>query len=131
MSIQKKNNLMEITQTKSYELGRNLGIMARQFAAWRNDCPIKSFEKSYVGNLSRRISSIDELVKFSGFINEKLVIHERLYPDVKNAYLELVGLVKEFKGEKYSKHNCALGFFETYYVSGKKNENQVESSLDN
>ncbi|MBN1990035.1 MAG: hypothetical protein JW783_11600 [Bacteroidales bacterium] len=131
MSIQKKNNLMEITQTKSYELGRNLGIMARQFAAWRNDCPIKSFEKSYVGNLSRRISSIDELVKFSGFINEKLVIHERLYPDVKNAYLELVGLVKEFKGEKYSKHNCALGFFETYYASGKKNENQVESSLDN
>lgn len=131
MSIQKKNKLMEITQTKSYALGRNLGIMARQFAAWRNDCPIKSFEKSYVGNLSRRISSIDELVKFSGFINEKLVIHERLYPDVKNAYLELVGLVKEFKGEKYSKHNCALGFFETYYASGKKNESQAESNSDN
>jgi hypothetical protein len=131
MSIQKNNNLMEITQTKSYALGCNLGIMARQFAAWRNDCPIKSFEKSYVGNLSRRISSIDELVKFSGFINEKLVIHERLYPDVKNAYIELVGLVKEFKGEKYSKHNCSLGFFETYYASGKKSETQTENNPDN
>jgi hypothetical protein len=128
MSIQKNNNLMEITQTKSYALGRNLGIMARQFAAWRNDCPIKSFEKSYVGNLSRRISSIEELVKFSGFINEKLVVHERLYPDVKNAYIELVGLVKEFKGEKYNKHNCSLGFFETYYASGKKVENQTENN---
>lgn len=116
MNIQKNNNLMKITKTKSYALGKSLGIMARQFAAWRDDCPIKSFEKSYVGNLSRRITTIDELVKFSGFINEKLTIHGRLYPDVKNAYLQLVEIINLFEGEKYSRHNCALGFFESYYA---------------
>jgi len=124
MNIQKSNHLMKITETKSYALGENLGIMARQFAAWRNDCPIKSFEKSYVGNLSRRITSLDELVKFSGFLNEKLTMHDRLYPDVKKAYIELVDLIRNFEGEKYSKHNCALGFFESYYGSIKKEENK-------
>ena len=124
MNIQKNNNLMKITQTKSYALGKNLGIMARQFAAWRDDCPIKSFEKSYVGNLSRRITTIDELVKFAGFINEKLTIHDKLYPDVKNAYLQLVETIDLFEGEKYNKHNCALGFFESYY--GKKESTNEE-----
>ncbi len=121
MNIQKNNNLMKITETKSYALGKNLGIMARQFAAWRDDCPIKSFEKSYVGNLSRRITTIDELVKFSGFLNEKLTIHDRLYPDVKTAYLQLVETINIFEGEKYNRHNCALGFFESYY--GRTNAN--------
>lgn len=126
MNIQKNDNLMKITETKSYALGKNLGVMARQFAAWRNDCPIKSFEKSYVGNLSRRITTIDELVKFSGFINEKLTIHGRLYPDVKKAYLQLVEIINLFEGEKYSRHNCALGFFESYY--GRMNSNNEQQN---
>ncbi|WP_321317965.1 hypothetical protein [Labilibaculum sp.] len=126
MNIQKNNNLMKITETKSYALGKNLGIMAEQFAAWRKDCPIKSFEKAYVGNLSRRITTIDELVKFSGFINEKLTIHGRLYPDVKNAYLQLVETINLFEGEKYNRNNCALGFFESYY--GKTNSNNEQQN---
>ncbi len=126
MNIQKNNNLMKITKTKSYALGKNLGIMGRQFAAWRDDCPIKSFEKSYVGNLSRRITTIDELVKFAGFINEKLTIHGKLYPEVKTAYLQLVETINVFEGEKYNRHNCALGFFESYY--GRTNANNNEQN---
>lgn len=117
MNIQKNNTLMKITESNSYALGKNLGIMARQFAAWRDDCPIKSFEKSYVGNLSRRTSSIEELVKFAAFINEKLVMHERLYLEVKNAYQEFVDTIRNFGTEKYSKYNCSLGFFTSYYES--------------
>ena len=129
MNIQKNNNLMKITESQSYALGLNLGIMANKFAAWRKDCPIKSFEKSYVGNLSRRISTIDELVKFSGYINEKLTIHgymkeaKNLY--LKDAYANLIKLIKTFEGEKYNKHNCALGFFESYY--GKKETTTIEN----
>ena len=123
MRIQKNNPLMTITESKSYALGKNLGVMARQFAAWRDDCPIKSFEKSYVGNLSRRTSSIEELVKFAAFINEKLVMHERLYPEVKNAYIQLTELIRTFGIEKYSKYNCSLGFFESYYEVKAKAEN--------
>lgn len=123
MNIQKKNTLMTITESKSYALGKSLGIMARQFAAWRDDCPIKSFEKSYVGNLSRRTSSIEELIKFAALINEKLVMHERLYPDVKKAYQELTSIIRSFAEEKYSKYNCSLGFFESYYEVKAKTEN--------
>jgi hypothetical protein len=128
MNIQKNNPLMKITESKSYALGKNLGIMARQFAAWRDDCPIKSFEKSYVGNLSRRISSIEELVKFASFINEKLVMHGRLFPEVKNAYEELVEIIENFGNEKYNKYNCALGFFASYYETKAKSENNTENN---
>lgn len=125
MNIQKNNDLMKITETKSYALGKNLGIMAQQFAAWRDDCPIKSFEKSYVGNLSRRITSIEELVKFSGFLNEKLTIHgfmsDKKYLYIKDAYSSLIENIDNFEGEKYNRHNCALGFFESYY--GRTNAN--------
>ena len=112
---------MKITESNSYALGKNLGIMAKQFASWRDDCPIKSFEKSYVGNLSRRTSSIEELVKFAAFINEKLVMHDRLFPDVKNAYQQLIFTIKNFGTEKYNKYNCSLGFFTSYYET-KSNE---------
>jgi len=130
MNIQQNNNLMKITDTQSYALGKNLGIMANNFAAWRDDCPIKSFEKSYVGNLSRRITNIDELVKFSGFLNEKLTIHgfmsKSKYIYIKNAYSSLVEIINNFEDEKYNRHNCALGFFESYY--GKTNSNNEQQN---
>lgn len=125
MNIQKNNPLMKITESNSYALGKNLGIMARQFAAWRKDCPIKSFEKSYVGNLSRRTSSIEELVKFAAFINEKLVMHEKTkYPEVRIAYQNFVNIIKDFEGERYSKYYSSLGFFESYF-DVKQEENLI------
>ena len=116
---------MDIKESKSYELGNNLGIMAQQFAAWREDCPIKSFEKNYVGNLSRRSSSLNDLIKFSAFINEKLVMHNRLYPDVRNAYDNFIEIIKKFGTEKYNKYNFALGFFETYYGKQKESNKNI------
>jgi hypothetical protein len=119
MQIQKFNPLMAITASKSYQIGKCLGIMAKQFEAWRDDCPIKSFEKSYVGNLSRRISTLDDMTKFSNFVNEKLTIHERWYPDIKEAYsgfIPLLQALEQSKGE-YNKNHCALGFFESYFKS--------------
>ena len=129
MNIQKNNPLMKITESNSYALGENLGIMARQFAAWRDDCPIKSFEKSYVGNLSRRTSSIEELVKFAAFINEKLVMHEKIkYPEVRVAYQKLIDTIKNFESEKYSKYNCSLGFFTSYYETKSSSDNNKENN---
>lgn len=127
MKIQKKNTLMMIKETKSYALGKQLGIMAQEFAAWKPNCPIKSFEKSYVGNLSRRTASLDELVKFAAFLNEKLTMHGLTEKWVKEAYLEFAALVKSFEGEKYSKNNCSLGFFESYYNSGKHDSEKEEA----
>ena len=78
-------------------------ILAKPFAAWRDDCPIKSFEKSYVGNLTRRIASLEEVTKFSDFLNQKLTIHERAYKGEKEAFLSVVETIKNFK-ERYNKH---------------------------
>jgi hypothetical protein len=124
MQLQKFNPLMAITASKSYQIGNCLGVMAKQFEAWRDDCPIKSFEKSYVGNLSRRISSLDDMTKFSNFINEKLTIHERWYPDVKDAYAKFVPLLRELEESKgdYNKNHCALGFFESYFKVFESNK---------
>jgi hypothetical protein len=135
MNLQKNKPLMNIVESKSYAIGQSLGFMARPFAAWRDDCPIKSFEKSYVGNLSRRISSLDELTKFAAFVNEKLIMHEKAYKSIKDAYLKLVDTIASFdkeKSEKYSKNNCALGFFEAYYNnSSQADDTSKENSTNN
>ena len=112
---------MKILESPSYKLGLSLGIMSRQFAAWKDDCPIKSFEKNYVGNLTRRISSLEDVIKFKIDIEQKLIMHDRTYPDVKNASLTLANDVKAFSG-KFDKNECAFGFFETYFTFSKKKE---------
>jgi hypothetical protein len=115
-------NLMKILESPSYKLGLSLGIMARPFASWREDCPIKSFEKNYVGNLTRRIASLNDLLKLKVDIEQKLIMHEKTYPDIKEASLTLAEGVKSFKG-RYDKNECAFGFFESYFAFSKKNEN--------
>jgi hypothetical protein len=96
---------------------------------------IKSFEKAYVGNISRRISNIDDLIEFANYLNEKLIIHEKGYPNIKEASKELTELIDYFPNkEKYNKNYCALGFFETYYTyykSESSTENAEETILEN
>jgi hypothetical protein len=133
--IQKNNPLMEINNSRSYSIGKSLGVMARPFAAWRDDCPIKSFEKNYVGNLTRRIAYPEDLVKFSNFLNEKLAIHEKLFKDQQEASRQLAIELKNMASIKYNKNECALGFFESYFErqeSGKpQNVNSLEEPSDN
>lgn len=128
MNIQKNKPLMEITNSRSYALGKFLGTMAKPFAAWRDDCPIKSFEKNYVGNLTRRIAYVEDLVKFSNFLNEKLAIHEKLYKDQQEASRQLAQELKNLSNTRYNKHECALGFFESYF---ERLETKVEANQDN
>lgn len=126
LKIQKTDNMTQITTSQSFAIGQALGTMAKPFAAWRDDCPIKSFEKSYVGNLSRRIADIKEVTKFADFLNQKLTIHEKAYKSEKEAFLLLIEAIKNFKVEKFNKHYCSLGFFESYFSPSKK-----ENILDN
>ncbi len=128
MNLQKIDNLMAITNTKSYALGTYLGTMADPFAAWRTDCPIKSFEKHYVGNLTRRITDLNDIMKFSVFLNEKLTIHEKMYLDKKTAYQNLIEVIENFD-EKYDKNACALGFFASYFTI--KNDKQPLNNQEN
>ena len=134
-SIQKHGemNMHTITTSSSYQMGLCLGVMSKPFAAWRKDCPIKSFEKSYVGNLSRRILSPSDATTFANFLNEKLTIHEQYYPEQREAFQQFLAMLKSFESnskEKYDRHNCALGFFEGYHspMPEKETENEISKN---
>lgn len=108
-TLKEGENLMQIRNSLSYQLGLLLGKLAQPLKF-----EIKSFEKSYVGNLSRRITTLSDLIRFKVFIEEKLVIHEKTYPNIKEASLQLAEQVKAFEG-RYDRHECAFGFFESYF----------------
>ena len=102
---------MEIMQeSPSYKAGKLLGQLA-QPVSWE----IKSFEKNYVGLLSRRISDKLGLIAFANFINQKLAIHERAYPSLKEKFIELARLLNEISEADYHRDYCAFGFFEGYF----------------
>ena len=106
---------MKIKNSQSYRLGILLGRLAQNFAG--QNSPIKSFEKSYVGTLSRRITTLADLMKFKTFIEEKIVIHEKNYDNNRSTSLELTQAIKDFpNSERYDKNECAFGFFESYFA---------------
>lgn len=121
-------NLMKIQESQSYKIGLLLGELAKQFAAWRGDCPIKSFEKSYVGTLSRRITTIPDMIRFKTFMEEKLILHERasFTHSISTRLSGEIRTLESSANEKYDRHNCAFGFFESYFapVAGKRNDMQ-------
>lgn len=123
-TVQEGENLMKIQESQSYKIGLLLGELAKQFAAWRDDCPIKSFEKSYVGTLSRRITTIDDFIRFKSFIEEKLILHERVSftHQISAKLSEEIKALETSSKEKYDKQKCAFGFFESYFapVTGKQ-----------
>lgn len=113
ISIQnnQNNKFMDITNSESYQIGSLLGNLAKNFAGEKS--PIKSFEKNYVGNLSRRITSIDDFIKLKNDIEQKLIMHEKTKFTFQTSY-DLAQKVKGFKGI-YDKEECAFGFFESYF----------------
>ncbi|MDY0314476.1 MAG: hypothetical protein GX793_01395 [Bacteroidales bacterium] len=122
LSIQnnQKNKFMDIINSQSYQLGSLLGTLAKNFAGANS--PIKSFEKNYVGNLSRRISNLSDFIKLKNDIEQKLIMHEKTNFTYQVSY-ELAQKVKDFHGS-YNKEECAFGFFESYFKPIPKKENQ-------
>lgn len=115
-------NLMDIQNSESYKTGLLLGRLA-----YNLKYAIKSFEKSYVGNLTRRIATLGDLVKFKTYIEEKIIIHEKSYPRVREDSLELSEKVKNFN-ETYDKNECAFGFFESYFASHPQKQAEGQES---
>lgn len=120
MSIQnnEKNTFMTTINSESYQIGNLLGGLAKNFAG--ENSPIKSFEKNYVGNLTRRISSIEDFIKLKNDIEQKLIMHDKTNFTFRISY-ELAQKIKEFKGI-YDKEECAFGFFESYFKPIPKKE---------
>lgn len=112
----KTDKFMELVESNSFKIGALLGSLAKNFSG--KNTPINSFEKNYVGNLSRRIGTLEDFVKLKNDIEEKLIMHERSQFTFSISY-ELSQLLKEFKG-RYDKDACAFGFFDSYFKPIKK-----------
>jgi hypothetical protein len=120
ISIQNTNiykfNYMKIVNSQSYKMGLLLGEMARNFAG--ENSPIKSFEKNYVGNLSRRIGRLEDFIDLKNDIEQKLIMHEKVNY-IRKISTDLAELIKEHQGS-YDKNECAFGFFENYFKINRK-----------
>jgi len=104
-----RNRLMETKGSDSYQVGLMLGKMAQSLRR-----KIKSFDKNYAGLLSRRITTRADVKALANEINQKLIMHEVLYPDVRDASQRLAKII-DFEG-RYDKTECAFGFFESYFA---------------
>jgi len=113
----KINRYMEITQSESYGIGLLLGSLAKNLSL-----EINSFEKNYVGNLTRRISTMDDFIRLKNDIEQKLIMHDKSKFTFQTSY-ELAQKVKEFKSQ-YDKDECAFGFLESYFKPIPKSENK-------
>ena len=116
LSIQNTNsenlNYMKIIESENYKMGLLLGKLAKNFAGEKS--PIKSFEKNYVGNLTRRISTLKDLINFKNEVEEKLIMHEKNKFTFQTSN-ELAEKIKNFEG-RYDKNECVFGFFEAYFA---------------
>ena len=119
--LQTKNPLMQINESPSYKLGKPLGVMARPLRS-----RISSFEKNYVGNLRRRLATLDDLIEFKNEIEEMLVRHEAAkMTTVDEARQQLSEhLSRMAETERIDKNRCALGFFQSYFEPYEDGEDE-------
>jgi len=98
---------MEIVESKSYQIGLKLGKLAKPLKK-----KINSFEKKYVGLLTRHMSTKNDCIKFVNDINEMLVRHEKAWA---NMSAEASNELANLSVIEYDKEQLAFGFFEGYF----------------
>jgi hypothetical protein len=110
----KNNRYMEIINSDSYTMGYHLGKMANVVSQ-----QINSFEKNFVGNLSRRVSHLSDFIKLKNEIIQKLINHDKMMIVVQNS-TKLDEYIKTMNEANYRKDEISFGFFEGYYEWTKK-----------
>lgn len=109
------NKYMEITKSESYSIGLLLGLLAKNLSL-----EINSFEKNYVGNLTRRITTLSDFIRLKNDIEQKLIMHDKTKYTFQTSY-DLAQKIKELKSQ-YDKEECAFGFLESYFKPIKKKD---------
>lgn len=100
LSIQnnKQNKFMEITNSCSFKLGFKIGKMAQPLRKF-----IGSFEKNYVGLLSRRVSTKEDCIRFVTDLCQKLVMHDSVWSVMSAEVFDDLANISE---SEYERMNC-------------------------
>lgn len=122
----KTDKFMEIQNSESYQIGVKLGRLSKPLKK-----AINSFEKNYVGLLTRRVATKDDCMKFYNEINEKLIMHNKNWGQ---SSAEIASEIVTLPIAKYDKEKFAFGFFEGYFkyeATDKKKDffNRLEKLL--
>lgn len=128
VSIRNNNggkDMEEMKTSDSYKAGLLLGKMAQPLRF-----EINSFEKNYVGLLSRRITDLNGLIDLGDYISQKLMLHAPKRGDLRSKFVEFASIVKELNKRDYRKNYCVFGFFESYFNFAKKQTDHSQN-LDN
>jgi len=125
LSIQnsKNNKYMEITKSESYQIGLLLGELARNLKL-----EINSFEKNYVGTLTRRMGNLADFIKLKNDVEQKLIMHDKTKFTYQTS-CELAQKVKDFNS-RYDKEECAFGFMESYFKPFPSKKDNATSEIN-
>ena len=109
LSIQnnKQNKYMDIINTASFKLGSKIGKMAKPLKK-----AIGSFEKNYVGLLSRRVSTKEDCIRFVTDISQKLVMHDGIWATM---CAEVCDDLAKLPEAEYDKDKLSFGFLDGYF----------------
>ena len=109
LSIQnnKQNKYMDIINSASFKLGSKIGKMAKPLKK-----AIGSFEKNYVGLLSRRVSTKDDCIRFVTDISQKLVMHDGMWATM---CAEVCDDLANLSESEYDKDQLSFGFLDGYF----------------
>lgn len=107
--IQNKTEINMI-ETDCYTIGKALGKLSKPL---KND--INSFQKNYVGMITRRASNLSDSIAFRNEIVQKMIMHERT--------VDYSTISKLEKLSSFDKEEFASGFFEGYF-SYQSNEDK-------
>lgn len=109
LSIQnnKQNKFMEITNSCSFKLGFKIGKMAQPLRKF-----IGSFEKNYVGLLSRRVSTKEDCIRFVTDLCQKLVMHDSVWSVMSAEVFDDLANISE---SEYDKDELSFGFLDGYF----------------
>ena len=109
LSIQnnKQNKYMEITNSASFKLGFKIGKMAKPLGK-----AIGSFEKNYVGLLSRRVSTKEDCIRFVTDLFQKLVMHDSVWSVMSSEVFDDLANISE---SEYDKDKLSFGFLDGYF----------------
>lgn len=109
LSIQnnKQNKYMEIINSVSFKLGFKIGKMAKPLGK-----AIGSFEKNYVGLLSRRVSTKEDCIRFVTDLCQKLIMHDSIWSA---SCAEVCDDLANISESEYDKDELSFGFLDGYF----------------